>query len=61
MRASWKSPWSRPFSSGTQGEWSETMREVFGAYRGPTGVSGAAPAADREQLEAIRARVLPDG
>ncbi len=41
----------------TTGEWSEVLREAFGAYRGPTGVSGAAPAADREQLEAIRARV----
>jgi len=41
----------------TTGEWAEVLREAFGAYRGPTGVSGAAPAADREQLEAIRARV----
>ncbi len=41
----------------TTGEWSEVLREAFGAYRGPTGVSGAAPAADREQLETIRARV----
>ncbi|HEX3453982.1 MAG TPA: protein meaA, partial [Gaiellaceae bacterium] len=41
----------------TTGEWTEVLREAFGAYRGPTGVSGAAPAADREQLEAIRAKV----
>jgi (2R)-ethylmalonyl-CoA mutase len=41
----------------TTGEWSEVLRESFGAYRGPTGVSGAAPAADRDQLEAIRAQV----
>src|SRR6187200_3329851 len=41
----------------TTGEWSEVLREAFGAYRGPTGVSGAAPATDREQLEAIRAKV----
>jgi (2R)-ethylmalonyl-CoA mutase len=41
----------------TTGEWSEVLREAFGAYRGPTGVSGAAPAADREQLEAIRGKV----
>ena len=41
----------------TTGEWAEVLREVFGAYRGPTGVGGAAPAADREQLDAIRARV----
>jgi ethylmalonyl-CoA mutase len=41
----------------TTGEWAGVLREAFGAYRGPTGVSGAAPAADRDQLEAIRARV----
>jgi (2R)-ethylmalonyl-CoA mutase len=41
----------------TTGEWAEVLREAFGAYRGPTGVGGAAPASDREQLEAIRAQV----
>jgi (2R)-ethylmalonyl-CoA mutase len=41
----------------TTGEWAETMREVFGAYRGPTGVDGAAPPSDRAQLESIRHRV----
>jgi (2R)-ethylmalonyl-CoA mutase len=41
----------------TTGEWSQVLREAFGAYRGPTGVGGAAPAADRAQLDAIRARV----
>jgi (2R)-ethylmalonyl-CoA mutase len=41
----------------TTGEWSEVLRQAFGAYRGPTGVSGAAPPADRDQLDAIRARV----
>jgi ethylmalonyl-CoA mutase len=41
----------------TTGEWAEVLRESFGAYRGPTGVSGAAPPADRDQLEAIRAKV----
>jgi (2R)-ethylmalonyl-CoA mutase len=41
----------------TTGEWAQTMRDVFGAYRGPTGVSGAAPAGDREQLDEIRRRV----
>ncbi|HTT93208.1 MAG TPA: protein meaA [Solirubrobacterales bacterium] len=41
----------------TTGEWAETMREVFGAYRGPTGVDGAAPPSDKSQLEAIRRRV----
>jgi (2R)-ethylmalonyl-CoA mutase len=41
----------------TTGEWAEVLREAFGAYRGPTGVSGASPAADRDQLDAIRAKV----
>jgi ethylmalonyl-CoA mutase len=41
----------------TTGEWAEVLREAFGAYRGPTGVSGAAPSTDREQLDAIRAKV----
>ncbi len=41
----------------TTGEWAEVLREAFGAYRGPTGVSGAAPPAEREQLDAIRAKV----
>ena len=41
----------------TTGEWAEVLREAFGAYRGPTGVSGAAPPADRDQLDAIRAKV----
>jgi (2R)-ethylmalonyl-CoA mutase len=41
----------------TTGEWATTMRDVFGAYRAPTGVDGAAPPADREQLTQLRARV----
>ena len=41
----------------TTGEWSEALRKVFGAYRGPTGVGGAAPATDRESLAAIRRQV----
>jgi ethylmalonyl-CoA mutase len=41
----------------TTGEWAEALRESFGAYRAPTGVDGAAPPADREQLEEIRRRV----
>jgi (2R)-ethylmalonyl-CoA mutase len=41
----------------TTGEWAEVLREAFGAYRGPTGVSGAAPPADRELLAGLRARV----
>lgn len=41
----------------TTGEWAATLREVFGAYRGPTGVGGAAPAGERDALEATRRRV----
>jgi (2R)-ethylmalonyl-CoA mutase len=41
----------------TTGEWAATMRDVFGAYRAPTGVDGASPATDRDQLEEIRRRV----
>jgi (2R)-ethylmalonyl-CoA mutase len=41
----------------TTGEWAQTMRDVFGAYRAPTGVDGAAPPADRSQLDEIRRRV----
>ncbi|HEX3360021.1 MAG TPA: protein meaA, partial [Solirubrobacterales bacterium] len=42
----------------TTGEWSETMREVFGAYRGPTGVDGATASNNPAQLEEIRQQVL---
>jgi (2R)-ethylmalonyl-CoA mutase len=41
----------------TTGEWAEVLRESFGAYRAPTGVDGAAPPADREQLDEVRRRV----
>ena len=43
----------------TTGEWAETLREVFGAYRGPTGVGAAAAGAkaDDELLAEIRAKV----
>jgi ethylmalonyl-CoA mutase len=41
----------------TTGEWAEVLREAVGAYRGPTGVDGAAPPADRDQLAQIRRRV----
>ncbi|MGB0119617.1 MAG: protein meaA [Solirubrobacterales bacterium] len=41
----------------TTGEWASTLREVFGPYRGPTGVGGAAPAGDRDALTATRERV----
>jgi (2R)-ethylmalonyl-CoA mutase len=41
----------------TTGEWAQTMRDVFGAYRAPTGVDGASAPTDREQLEEIRRKV----
>jgi ethylmalonyl-CoA mutase len=41
----------------TTGEWSEVLREVFGAYRGPTGVDGAGAPTNREQLEEINRQV----
>jgi (2R)-ethylmalonyl-CoA mutase len=41
----------------TTGEWAAALRETFGDYRAPTGVDGAAPAADRDQLAEIRGRV----
>mgnify|MGYP001109763633 CR=1 FL=1 len=41
----------------TTGEWAQTMRDVFGAYRGPTGVDGAAPSSNKAQLETTRRRV----
>ncbi len=41
----------------TTGEWAAVLREAFGAYRAPTGVDGAAPSSDREQLAEVRDRV----
>jgi len=41
----------------TTGEWAQTMREVFGAYRAPTGVDSASAPGEREQMAEIRRRV----
>jgi (2R)-ethylmalonyl-CoA mutase len=41
----------------TTGEWAGTLREVFGDYRAPTGVSGAAAGGNEELLGEIRDRV----
>jgi ethylmalonyl-CoA mutase len=41
----------------TTGEWAQTLREVFGDYRAPTGVGAAAPAGDDELLGRTRKRV----
>ncbi|GAB6986164.1 protein meaA [Nocardioides pyridinolyticus] len=45
----------------TTGEWAGTLREVFGEYRGPTGVSGAAVAEAGAELTAVRERVKQTG
>ena len=41
----------------TTGEWAQTLRDVFGDYRGPTGVGGSAQGGGSEDLEAVRERV----
>jgi (2R)-ethylmalonyl-CoA mutase len=41
----------------TTGEWASTLRDVFGAYRGPTGIGDATMHGDNESLEALRERV----
>src|SRR5205814_7278438 len=41
----------------TTGEWAGTLREVFGAYRAPTGVADAAAAPDDEVLAELRDKV----
>jgi (2R)-ethylmalonyl-CoA mutase len=41
----------------TTGEWSEALRDVFGDYRAPTGVSGRAPSGATEALDAARGKV----
>jgi ethylmalonyl-CoA mutase len=41
----------------TTGEWADTLRQVFGEYRAPTGVSGARLQIDEERLSGVRARV----
>ncbi len=41
----------------TTGEWGAALRGIFGEYRAPTGVSGAAGATSDESLEHVRADV----
>jgi (2R)-ethylmalonyl-CoA mutase len=41
----------------TTGEWAQTLRDVFGDYHGPTGVSGAAGGGNEDLLAPIRERV----
>jgi (2R)-ethylmalonyl-CoA mutase len=43
-------------AGGTVGEWAQTLRDVFGEYRAPTGVAGvAAPAG--EEMHTVRGQV----
>jgi (2R)-ethylmalonyl-CoA mutase len=41
----------------TTGEWAGVLRDVFGDYRAPTGVSASAAQANGSELEAVRERV----
>jgi len=41
----------------TGGEWAQTLRNVFGEYRAPTGLSGAAPAEPSGSLSSVRNQV----
>jgi ethylmalonyl-CoA mutase len=41
----------------TTGEWTDVLREVFGEYRAPTGISGAVGTGTGDALAAARARV----
>ena len=43
-------------AGGTVGEWANALRDVFGEYRGPTGI-GAARARSGPAIEAVRERV----
>jgi (2R)-ethylmalonyl-CoA mutase len=46
----------------TTGEWTSTLREVFGEFRAPTGVSGAVGVAETaEDLAGVRRRVRETG
>ena len=41
----------------TTGEWSGALREVFGEYRGPTGVAVVVSTGEAEDVEAVKAEV----
>ena len=41
----------------TTGEWGAALRDVFGEYRGPTGVALVVEAGDDEDIHAVRTRV----
>jgi (2R)-ethylmalonyl-CoA mutase len=51
-------------AGGTTGEWSDTLRDVFGEYRAPTGVAAAAGAgggSDRLRATSARMKALVNG
>ncbi|MBE7635644.1 protein meaA [Sneathiella sp. P13V-1] len=41
----------------TTGEWSEALRNIYGEYRAPTGVSGAISSTNGDAIDAVRAKV----
>jgi (2R)-ethylmalonyl-CoA mutase len=41
----------------TTGEWSETLRQVFGEYRAPTGITSMIVTGDEEYIKKLRSRV----
>ncbi len=41
----------------TTGEWSETLRTIYGEYRAPTGVSGAASNSSGDDIDELREKV----
>ena len=41
----------------TTGEWTDALREVFGEYRAPTGIGGAAATGNDDELDHARERV----
>ncbi|NNL65277.1 MAG: protein meaA [Myxococcales bacterium] len=45
----------------TTGEWADALRDLFGEFRAPTGVSGQAAAADLGSVAKVRARVAEIG
>jgi len=48
-------------AGGTTGEWGSVMRDVFGEYRGPTGVAGARGGGSKLQAVADWLKTLPGG
>ncbi|HJU96945.1 MAG TPA: methylmalonyl-CoA mutase family protein, partial [Jiangellaceae bacterium] len=45
----------------TTGEWAGALRDVFGEYRAPTGLTGSAPIASGDEIAEVRAAVRATG